>query len=92
MQEPLLFEHELSILSNVRPDFEGMGISAIDYTCNILFGRPYGVIDSLIRKYFTPYCEFVLYDDPRMMALEVKHFNDNLCFINVCLPYQCPDN
>ena len=30
LQETLLFKHEQSILSNVHPDFEGMGISAID--------------------------------------------------------------
>ena len=81
MQETLLFNHELSILSTVHPDFEGMGISAIDDTCNILAGRPYGGVAILIRKHLTPFCEFVLCDDPRMMALEVKHFNDKLYFL-----------
>ena len=35
LQETLLFKHELSILSNVHQDFEGMGISAIDDTCKL---------------------------------------------------------
>ena len=69
-----------------------MCISAIDDTCNILAGRPYGGVAILIRKHLRPFCEFVLYDDPCMMVLEVKHFNDNLYFINVYLPYQCHDN
>ena len=30
LQETLLFKHELNLLSKVHPDFEGMGISAID--------------------------------------------------------------
>ena len=46
----------------------------------------------LIRKQLGPFCEFALYDNLRMMALEVKHFIDNLYFINEYLPYQCPDN
>ena len=91
LQETLLFKHEQSILSNVHPNFEGMGISAIDDTCNILAGRPYGGVAILIRKHLRPVCQFVLYDDPRMMALEVKHFNDNLyllmctCLINALI-------
>ena len=27
-----------------------------------------------------------------MMGLEVTHSKEKLCFINVYLPYQCPDN
>ena len=50
---------------------------------------PYNCVAILIKKHFRPFCEFVIYEDPRMMALEVKHFNDNLYFINVYLLYQC---
>ena len=92
LQETLLFKHELPVLSNIHPEFEGMGISAIDDTSNILTGRPYGGVAILIRKLLRPVCEFEFYDDTRMIGLEVKHLKERLYFINVYLPYQCPDN
>ena len=92
LQETLLFKHELPVLSNIHPEFEGMGISAIDDTGNILTGRPYGGVAILIRKLLRPVCEFEFYDDTRMIGLEVKHLKERLYFINVYLPYQCPDN
>ena len=58
LQETLLFKHEQSILSNVHLDFERMGISAIDDTCNILAGRLYGGVAILIRKHLRPVREF----------------------------------
>ena len=82
----------MPVLSNIHPEFEGMGISAIDDTSNILTGRPYGGVAILIRKLLRPVCEFEFYDDTRMIGLEVKHLKERLYFINVYLPYQCPDN
>ena len=55
-------------------------------------GRPYGGVAILIRKRLRPVCEFQFYDDTRMMGLEVTHSKEKLCFNNVYLPYQCPDN
>ena len=82
----------MPVLSNIHPEFEGMGISAIDDTSHILTGRPYGGVAILIRKLLRPVCEFVFYDDTRMIDLEVKHLKERLYFINVYLRYQCPDN
>ena len=92
LQETLLFRYELPLLCNIHPDFEGMGISAIDDTGSLLAGRPYGGVAILIRKRLRPVCEFQFYDDTRIMGLEVTHSKEKLCFINVYLPYQCPDN
>ena len=64
----------------------------IDDTSNILTGRPYGGVAILIRKLLRPVCEFEFYDDTRIIGLEVKHLKERLYFINVYLPYQCPDN
>ena len=36
LQETLLCKHELPVLSNTHPEIEGMGISEIDDTSNIL--------------------------------------------------------
>ena len=92
LQETLLFRYELPLLCNIHPDFEGMGISAIDDTGNLLAGRPYGGVAILIRKCLRPVCEFQFYDDTRTMGLEVTHSKEKLCYINVYLPYQCPNN
>ena len=64
----------------------------IDDTGSFLAGRPYGGVAILIRKRLRPVCEFQLYDDTRMMELEVTHSKEKLCFGNVYLPYQCPDS
>ena len=76
LQETLLFKHELPVLSNIHSEFEGMGISAIDGTSNILAGRSYGGVAILIRNLLRPVCEFEFYDDTRMIGLEVKHLKD----------------
>ena len=91
LHETLLFKHELAVLSNTHQEFEGMSISAIDDTGNMLAGRPYGGVAILIRKLLSPICEFEFYDNIRI-GLEVKHLNESLHCIKVYLPYQCPDN
>ena len=39
LRETLLLTHELSILSTLHPEFEGMGVSAIDRSSGIITGR-----------------------------------------------------
>ena len=85
LQETLLFKHELNLLSKVHPDFEGMGISAIDDTCNILSGRPYGGLAILIRHKIRPKCDFVFYDDTRIMGIQIKNRDECLYIVNVYL-------
>ena len=92
LQETLLFTHELSILSTLHPDFEGMGVSAIDSTSSIISGRPFGGVAILIRKKLRQYCNFLFYDDARIIGLELKFLSDNIYLLNVYLPYQCHDN
>ena len=83
LQETLLFKHELNLLSKVHPDCEGMGISAIDDTCNILSGRPYGGLAILIRRKIRPICDFIFYDDTRIMGIQIKNRDECLYFVNV---------
>ena len=54
------------------PDFEGMGISAIDDTCNILSVRPYGGLAILIRRKIRLICDYIFYDDTRIMGIQIK--------------------
>ena len=46
----------------------------IDTTSGIVVGRPYGNLAILIRKSLRKYCNFLFYDDPRIMGLEYKNF------------------
>ena len=92
LQETLLFKHELNLLSKVHPDFEGMGISAIDDTCNILSGLPCGGLAILSRRKIRPICNFIFYDDTRIMDIQIKNRDECFYFVNVYLPYQCPNN
>ena len=39
LQGTLLFTHEVSIFSTLHPEFEGMGVSAIDSSSDIFTGR-----------------------------------------------------
>ena len=92
LQETWLFTHELSILSTIHPEFEGMGVSAIDSSSGIISGRPFGGVAILTRKKMRQYCNFVFYDDPRITGLEINCLSDSLHLLNVYLPYQCHDN
>ena len=69
-----------------------MGISAIDDTCSIVSGRPYGGLAILIRHKLRQFSYFIFYDDTRIMGIQIKNNNDCLYFINVYLPYQCLHN
>ena len=69
-----------------------MGVSAIDSTSSIISGRPFGGVAILIRKKLRQYCNFLFYDDARIIGLELKFLSDNIYLLNVYLPYQCHDN
>ena len=60
LQETLLFLHELFVLSTAHPEFEGMGVSAIDATEIIIVGRPYGGVAIFIRKELREYCIYFI--------------------------------
>ena len=64
LQETLLFPHELSMLSTLHPDFEGMGVSAIDSTSGIITittGRPFGGVAILSRKILRQYYNYIFF-------------------------------
>ena len=59
---------------------------------NILSGRPYGGLAILIKRKLRPICDFIFHDDTRIMGIQIKNRDECLYFVNVYLPYQCPDN
>ena len=84
-QETSPFKHELNLISKVHPYFEGMSISAIDDTCNILTGRPYGGLAILFGRKIRPIYDFLFYDDTRIMIIQIKNREVCLYFVNVYL-------
>ena len=91
-RKTLLFSHELTVLSTLHSEIEGMCVSAIDSTSGIITGRPFGGVVILIRKTLRQYCNVIFYDDPQVTGLEIKCVLDSVHLLNVYLPYQCHDN
>ena len=83
LQEILLFTQELSILSTLPPDFEGIGVSAIDSSSGIITRRPYGGVAILIRKKLRQHYNFVFYDDTLIIGFELKLLSDSIHLLNV---------
>jgi len=91
LQETWLLKSELHMLSTLHPDFQSMGISAINEENGILCGRPFGGLAILWRKELE-HIKVHDYNDPRLLGLEVHSNHGKLMFINVYMPYQCADN
>ena len=78
LQETWLFKNESNILNEVHKDFYGVGLSAMDTEKCIITGRPYGGLAILYRKHF--HVTSKLYDDTRIMGVELIANNNSLLF------------
>ena len=92
LQETWLLDTELYLLKQIHKEFDGFGISSVDTDHGILTGRPYGGLGVLWRKDFNPNCHTILYDDTRLLGLELCNDGNTILFLNVYLPYQCSQN
>ena len=79
--------------------FEGIGVyivialcRTIDDTSGTLSGPPYGGLAILVTRKVRPSCDFAFFDDTRIMSMKINNNCECLYFINVYLPYQCPNN
>ena len=79
-------------MNNIHPNFIGSGISAVDTSCGIITGRPYGGVSVLWRKTLSNLISIVKYDDARLIGCMVKTNDIDSLYVNVYLPYQCDDN
>ena len=71
LQEIWLFQHELSLLSNISSEFEGFGTTAMDTSNGIISGRPYGGVAVLIGKSIGNKCQIHTFDDSRLLGVVV---------------------
>ena len=92
LQETWLSPYELNMLNDVHVKFNSFSISSINTHDNILIGRPYGGISILWDKAISPFSSVVQYDDDRILGLSLTFGGLKYLFLNVYLPYCCPDN
>ena len=92
LQETWLFEQELTLLSNIHPEFEGCGVSGMDSENHLLTGRPFGGIGILWKKSISKFVKSITFDDSRLLGVQITYNQETFVFINVYLPFQCEDN
>ena len=90
LQETWLTYDELCIMKSLHPDYYSDGVSAMDTSCGMLRGRPFGGIGILWRKSFGSCIRIHKYDDDsRVMAIEFNDGNRKLLAVNIYMP--CDD-
>ena len=92
LQETWLTQDELPLLRQLHVDFDGAGVSSMNTSDAMLYGRTYGGVAILWRKSLAHLCIIIKYDDQRLLGLNLSASEDSLFVLNVYMPYQCPDN
>ncbi len=92
LQETWLSEAELPVLNQIRNDFYSKGLSAMDLESGMLVGRPHGGIAALWRKSLAYSIKPILYDDARLMALELISDTVKILLVNVYMPCSSHEN
>ena len=92
LQETWLCPNELYLLDSVHNEFDCFSLSSVNIQDEVLIGRPYGGISILWKKSLTLSCNIIQYEDDRLLGLNVTLHGQQYLFLNVYLPYFCPDN
>ena len=92
LQETWLLDFELSLLASIRKDFYGKGVSAIDSRKGIFQGRPHGGLVILWRKSLCSNAVPCMYDDSRIMGIEIGGYNSTILVVNTYLPCSSESN
>ena len=91
LQETWLMPSDLNLLDNVSSDFYSHSISSVD-PGQLLIGRPHGGVSILWRKSISYMCKVVLFDEDRLLGLEISESGNCILAINVYLPYYSEEN
>ena len=83
LQETWLFDFELSMLSNIHSEFEGVVIFVIDVSSGLFSGRPHGGIAILLRKSIRDKSQIHFYDDCRLLGVTITINTCSCYFLNV---------
>ena len=77
------------ILKSLHPDFYADGVSAMDTSCGMTQGRPFGGIGMLWRKSIGTCVHIHKYNDSRVMAIDFNDGNRKILAVNMYMP--CDD-
>ena len=83
LQETWLTHDELYLLKSLHPDFYADGVSAMDTSCGMIQGRPFGGIAIVWRKSIGSCIHIHKYNDSRVMAIEFNDGNRKILAVNV---------
>ena len=93
LQETWLFKMDIPILNQINKDFYARGISSMMCEDSLLTGRPNGGLAILWRKSLGSSCSPIIYEnEKRIMSLQLNLLDTKYLFVNVYLPFCCPDN
>ena len=76
---------ELNVAVIVSPDLFSHSISSVD-PCQLLIRRPYGGVCLSWRNNTSHSCKMVLFDEDRLLGLEISDSSSSILAINVYLP------
>ena len=76
----------MSVFDNLNENFLSFFISAVN-SGELLTGRPYGALSILWRKSIDNMCRGVIFEDKRLLGLQITIEESNLRAINVYLLY-----
>ena len=88
LQETWLMPNELCCLNNLIPNMSGFGVSAVDLSAGLLYGRPYGGVAFLWNKSLSYDVQHISsgYDWLVAISLADSHGNSFFTVINVYFP------
>ena len=83
--------HNIGLLDGVHQEFNAYSTSAVDPTQGLV-GRPHGGLTVLWRKRFSAFVDIKLFDDSRILGIDVSIAGNILHVLNVYLPYYSVQN
>ena len=91
LQETWLTPDNLNFLDTVSGDFCSHSISAVCLD-QPLIGRPHGGLSILWRRSLGLKCSIKLYEDPRILGINLGNSTQNILILNIYLPYFSQEN
>ena len=73
-------------MKSLHPDFYADGVSAMDISCGMIQGRPFGGIGILWRKSVGSCIQIHKYNDGMVMAIEFNDGNRTILAVNIYMP------
>lgn len=92
LQETWLLPYEMTILSEIHPDFDYTGSSAVDLSAGVLRGRPHGGVAILWRRSLFSNVSIIQSESNRIAAIKVSTSGSDFVVCSVYMPTDCTEN